>query len=325
MKIFQKRLLHKLYGEIEASGLIDHVTSDWGGIVENSELYEAIESHVKPIIKKRYKITYGNEINLAQARFKKKYHEKLSSLPEYRREYAEKALYRIIQKYYQELDHKIDPIVNVVLDAFEKTDYHQVLEHISNSRGSDVATIAEALSEFGMVDLALMVEQTNSRLAFLDSLEALCDVRETLEETVHKAIENNLWLFGNEFSLFSSNKTLKKQIEDYLSKEYQGDNATKRPDLLLNENILNEYSLIEFKRPKHNLTYDDYQQATKYRNEFMRYTDKDIKVKLIGGKRGVDLPTKNREPNVEVLLFNEIISSARRNLDWLLKELRGRA
>lgn len=322
---FPKKLLPKLYGEIEASGLIDHVTSDWGGIVENSELYEAIEAHIKPILKDTYKKTYGNEISLAQARYKKRYYEKLSALPEHKREYAEKALSKIIQKYYQEPDYKIDPIVNVVLDAFEKSDYHQVLEHINNSKGSDIATIAEALSEFGLVELALMVEQTNSRLAFLDSLESLCDNPKTLEEEVHKAIENNLWFLGHEYSLFSSNITLKKQVEEYLSKKYTGENASNRPDLLLNENILNEYCLIEFKRPNHCLTYTDYQQAAKYRNDFKKYTEKSIRVKLIGGKRGNDLPQlESREPNVEVIVFNELISTARNSLAWLLKELNSR-
>lgn len=321
-----KKLLHKLYGEVEASGLVDHVTSDWGALVENSELYDALKEHIKPILKERYKVSYGNEISLAQARLKKKYHKKLKALPEHKREYAEKALSKIIQKYYQEPDSKIDPIVNVVLDAFEKTGYHQVLEHINDSRSSDIVRIAEVLGEFGIVELALMVEQTNSRLAFLDALELLCDNPDTLEESVHKAIENNLWLFGQQYTLFSSNLTLKKQIESYLAKKYKGKNSKKRPDLLLNENINQEYCLIEFKRPKHRLKYKDYQQATEYRNDFGQYTEKDIRILLIGGKRGNDLPSsEKREKNVKILVFSEVISTARKNLDWMLKELKSKA
>lgn len=320
-----KKLLHKLYGEIEASGLVDHVTSDWGALVENSELYDELKEYIKPILKEQYKVSYGNEISLAKARLKSKYHRKLEALPEHKREYAEKALSKIIQKYYQEPDSKIDPIVNVVLDAFEKTGYHQVLEHINDSRSSDIVRIAEVLSEFGMVELALMVEQTNSRLAFLDALELLCDNPDTLEDSVHKAIENNLWLFGQQYTLFSSNITLKKQIESYLEKKYKGENSKKRPDLLLNENIHQEYCLIEFKRPKHRLEFKDYQQATGYRNDFGQYTEKDIKILLIGGERGSDLPSpQRREKNVKILVFNEIISTARKNLDWMLMELKSK-
>ena len=38
---------------------------------------------------------------------------------------------------------------------------------------------------------------------------------------MHKSIEQNLWLFGPEFSLFASNVTLKKQAE-LLSQKYAG-------------------------------------------------------------------------------------------------------
>lgn len=43
---------------------------------------------------------------------------------------------------------------------------------------------------------------------------------------------------------------------------------------------------------------------------------------LIGGNRTHELAnTKYSENNVEILVFNEIISTARNQLSWLLKEL----
>jgi len=84
--------------------------------------------------------------------------------------------------------------------------------------------------------------------------------------------------------------------------------------------------LIEFKRPSHNLRHKDYQQATAYRNDFVPYTSAEMKVMLVGGKRGQDLPPYyNKEPNSEVVIFDEIISSARNQLNWLLVELGGEA
>ena len=143
---------------------------------------------------------------------------------------------------------------------------------------------------------------------------------------VHTALENCLWIFGIKYSVFSSNKTLKRQVEDYLGKRYTGKRASKRPDLLLSVNFANEYLLIEFKRPSHSLRYKDYQQATEYRNDFVPYTNSEIKVLIVGGKRGSDLPPHyNKEPNSEVVIFDEIISSARNQLNWLLVELGGEA
>jgi hypothetical protein len=135
-------------------------------------------------------------------------------------------------------------------------------------------------------------------------------------------LQGSLWIFGAEYSLFSSNQTLKKQVEDYLAIKYKGDLANKRPDLLLNENLAGEYLLIEFKRPSHPLNFNDYQQATSYRNEFRKHTDKQIRVLLIGDGRSSDFPNVNsREPLVSALVMTEVISTARRQLDWLLKHL----
>ncbi|MCI5157060.1 MAG: ATP-binding protein [Candidatus Electrothrix sp. AUS1_2] len=319
---FPPKLLNKLYGEIEADGLSDHVTADWGALIENSELLRKVEETLQPILREKFQEEYGREINLAQARLKKKINDRLASLPEYKREYADKAIKKILHRYYGEPESKLEPIVNVVLDALERSDYREVIEHLYEASNADIATIAEVLNEFGLVELAVMADQTNSRLTFLDSLEQICDENKTLEESVHKAIENNLWTIGHEYTLFSSNKTLKKQIEEYLDKEYKGEIGELRPDLLLNENILQEYLLIEFKRPNHTLRYQDYQQATRYRNDFGRYTDKKIRVILIGGKRGNDLPPKEQwEPQVEIIIYSEMISTARNRMNWLLKEL----
>jgi len=99
---FPPKLLDKVYGEVEVDGLIDHVTADWGALVENSELYQEVAEHIRPIIKKKVKEEYGREMNLAQARLKKKINERLAQLPEYKRQYADKAIKSILSRYYGE-------------------------------------------------------------------------------------------------------------------------------------------------------------------------------------------------------------------------------
>lgn len=323
---FPPKLLEKIYGEVEVDGLFDHVTADWGALVENSELYQEVADYIRPIVKEKVKEEYGREMNLAQARLKKRINERLAELPEYKRQYADKAIKSILGRYYGEPESKVEPIVGVLLDALERTDYRAVLDYIHDAQHSDIAKLAEALSEFGLAELAIVAEQAKSRLEFLDRFEELCKKDDTEESVVHTALEKCLWIFGIKYSVFSSNKTLKRQVEDYLDKKYSGKRANKRPDLLLSANFANEYLLIEFKRPNHSLRYKDYQQATEYRNDFVPYTNSEMRVLLVGGKRGQDLPPHyNKEPNSEVVIFDEIISSARNQLNWLLVELGGEA
>ena len=95
-----------------------------------------------------------------------------------------------------------------------------------------------------------------------------------------------------------------------------------RPDLFLTTNLNGERLLIEFKRPSHALVYNDYQQATGYRNDFHKNgIDQQINVIIIGGRLGSDLPAQERrEPNVSIMTFMDLISMARRQYEWLLDE-----
>nr|VFJ70983.1 MAG: Histidine kinase-, DNA gyrase B-, and HSP90-like ATPase [Candidatus Kentron sp. FW] len=321
---FPGKLLDKIYGEIEADGLYDHVTADWGALLENSELYEEMEAYIQPIIREKVREEYGREIALAQARLQKKVNQRLATLPQYKRQYADKAIKAILDKYYGELESKVEPIVSVLLDALERTDYRAVLDYIHDADRSDIAKLAEVLTEFGLAELAILGEQVKSRLEFLNRFEELCQDIQVKEAMIHASLEKNLWVFGAEYSLFSSNKTLKRQVEEYTGRKYVGDRKKERPDLMLSANFYGNHLLIEFKRPSHTLKYTDYQQATKYRNEFKSYISSEIEILVVGGKRGNDLPdSRNIEANTSIMIFDEVISQSRSQLNWLLKELGG--
>lgn len=316
---FPSKLLRKLYGEIEADGLRDHITAGWDAAVENSELLKEVESYVQPILREAYEQQYRREIQLAQARLQRTILARLSALPEHKRVFADRAIKKILDKYYGEPESKVEPVVNVLLEAMERSEYRILLEHIAEATPGDVAGVADRLDEFGLAEMAFLVQQATARKVFLDQLDALARDAATTEAVLHKALERNLWVFGPEYSLFSSNSTLRRQVEDVLGKTYTGDKADKRPDLLLNENLSGQYLLIEFKRPSHALNHDDYVQAIGYRHELAKYVGSSIQVLLVGGTRSTDFPTGNREPHVEDRIFGQVISTARRQVEWLLR------
>jgi len=320
---FPPKLLRKLYGEVDADGLRDHITAGWDAPVENSELLQALEAYLQPILREAFEQQYRRDMQLAQARLQNLVQGRLAKLPEYKRQFADRAIKKVLDKYYGEPESKVEPMVYVLLEALERSDYRTLLEHIAESRPRDIAAIAEGLADFGLVEMAWLVEQAQARTIFLNQLETLANAPGTTEATMHKALERNLWVFGPEFSLFSSNITLRRQIEDYLGKQYIGDKADLRPDLLLNENLLGEYLLIEFKRPNHALNHDNYVQAISYRHDLGKHISSPIKVLLIGGRRSPDFPTDNREPNVTAVVFDQLIASARRQLQWLLRDING--
>lgn len=320
---FPPKLLRKLYGEIEADGLLAHVTAGWDSIIENSELMATVRQFVLPILRTAFTEQYGTEMRAAHARLHKKIQAKIAQLPEYKRDFADIAIRKILEKYYGEPDNRVEPLIFVLLEALEHSDYRVLLEHIAESPRGDISSIIDSLNRFSLAEMAFLVDQTQARISFLENLDALCSNPDTLEITVHKALEHSLWFFGPQYSLFSSNITLRRQIEDYLDKKYTGEHKSKRPDLLLNENLDGHLLLIEFKRPSHGLKHEDYRQAITYRHEFSKYIpDKIIDVFIIGGHTTDDLPKDaNKEPNVRILIYKQLVSTARRQLEWLLKEL----
>lgn len=317
---FPQKLLRRLYGEIDADGLREHVTAGWDSLIENSELLARVTEMVKPIVFAAFKEKHGKEIQLAHARLRRDIKDRLAALPENRREFAEKAIKKILDRFYQEPAEKIEPFIYVLLEAIERSDYGAVVQHLAEAKRKDIGALADALDEFGLVDMAHLVEQAKAREEFLNQLEALSQDPKTLEAQMHKAIEKSLWVFGPEFSLFSSNKTLQRQVEDFLGKKFTGKRANNRPDLLLNENLKGECLLLEFKRPSHPLNRDDYTQATDYRHDLAKLVNKPIKVLVVGGKRSPDFPTSNLEPDVGATTFYDVIATARRQLSWQLTE-----
>ncbi len=265
------KVLRRVYGEVEADGLSEDITGNGFEIVENSKGYAELESFVQETIREQLLETCTREMNLAKARLQQDINRSLEKVPEYRREFASRAIERIMQRFYDESEERIRPIISVVLDALERDEYWQVLDRIDRARHEDVGALAEALRDFGVLELSMVAQQARRRLSFLDQLDALIHETATLEQTVHTALGTNLWIFGSEFALMSSNRTLAFVVDQYASERFSGGRAKMRPDLLLLSRFSERYSLIEFKRPGHTIDRMDVSQAEQYRDDLTEH------------------------------------------------------
>ncbi len=317
------KLLKRVYAEIQADGLKGDVTADWGAIVENSQAFQKVQEIIKPKIEEQIKEKFHQEINLQKARLQKRINQELANLPEHRRAFAEKALDKVLKKFFNESEDKIDTIISVVMDSFEKDDYFDVLQNIDDSKDSEIALFAEALSEFGIVEMSLIARQAQNRNKFLDFVKRLTDNKSTQEKDIHKAVERNLWMLGNEYSLMASNATLKSTVEKYCDAEFKGTRANKRPDLLLSQGITNKYLLMEFKRPSHKITRDDENQAIKYRDDLFKYFGRiTMDIIVIGGSVDTNIDSSLIGQGIKLIGYDNLISKAKTELEWLLKELK---
>lgn len=315
-----EKVRNRLYGEIEADGLDKHVTADWGEIIENSLPLQAIKSEVRSAASKHVREVCKTEVGMAKARLAKEYKSRIETLPEHRRQYANEAVERVIQKFFPEGDDKVKLLVGLVLDALEKDEYYRVCENIAKARNSDIAAIAECLDEFGLVDMAVMGQQAKRRLDFLTTLASLVRNDTTLEAEIHKALEHNLWVLGPQYSVISSNQTLKTIISDYCDVEFKGERANKRPDLFLGQSVANQKLLIEFKRPSNSVGRDAEAQAKKYRDD-LTPTHGAMSILILGGKVDASMSGMYSSADIQFRGYMAVIGDARSQLEWLLKEL----
>lgn len=318
-----EKLVKRVYGEVELTGIEDFVTADWGAVLENSKAFQEARAYINEQVKNKLRETHAKDLSLQKARLQKQINQRLQELPEYRRHYAEEALNRILKRFYGESEDRIATIADVALDAMEHDTYWAVLDRINSLSQGDVGSFAESLEEFGLLELASIGMQASRRRQFLDFFDQLTQNPKTLEKDVHKALETNLWILGRKYALMSSNATLRKMIDSYCGTSFNGPRASKRPDLLLSQDYGDTYLLIEFKRPAHDITRDDIAQAEKYRDDLSSRLSSTTKmdIMMIGRGRLATIDTRQLLGSITIHSYSSIISSARMELDWLIKSL----
>lgn len=320
-------LRNRIVGEfVVPQGSIE-TTANGVDFLEGDKIIEDIAGKLQAETKRGLKETCAVEFNLAEARFQKLLKRRLESVPEYRRDIAKERLERLIQRSYQagETEERIETLVNLVLDALERDEYWHVCDTIEKSDRADVFHFSEALHSFGLADMAFMVKQANQRLKFLDGLYALAQNPATLEKQMHEAIEGNLWIFGPEYSLMFSNQQLKTIVEQSFGRTYAEPDADKRPDLLLSSSPDHRRLLIEFKRPSIAVGREAEGQAKIYADKLTTELNTPLDILVIGGKVDKSLRDEYKSQNLRFRSYNGVITDARDQLQWLIRELGSRS
>lgn len=322
-EIIPKKLQNRVYGELICDDLEEDLTADFGAVIDNSKLYQKVISETTEKLKTSVDEVFVTDMKMARARYQRKINKELEKLPEYKQPFAKKALYKVLEKFYGETEDRINTVISVTVSAMEKDHYWDIIQNIQDTRDGDIEKFADALSEFGLLEMSIVTSQALNRLRFLDELNILVDNPKTLEKTIHKAFENNTWLLGDDYSVIFSDTGMKQAIEKVLNKKYKGDNPEKRPDLLFGRNLSRQLCLIEFKRPSFTLTRDTERQAIEYRDDLNTYYhNQKIEIILLGGRVKENISSHNEREDVQFRTYVDIIGVARQKLIWLIDELK---
>jgi predicted nuclease of restriction endonuclease-like (RecB) superfamily len=320
------RLRRRIVGEVNVPPDSIELTAAGGDVIESEKSFEHLSTELQKYFQESLTQTHTQEVNLARGRWKQQMERRLINVPEHRRSIIEQRMNRLISRAYQEgeKEERISTLVDLVLDALEHDEYWTACHELHESERTDVMHLAEALLEFGLCDLAFMGRQAKSRLDFLKSLDRLARNPDTLEKQMHKAIEKNLWVFGPQYSLMSSNQQLATIAQQCGEEALPHTSNRTRPDLLLSQDGFQNRLLVEFKRPTHPVGRDDEAQASKYADWLKRRLQLSVNIVVIGGTTDELLCEEHTGKRTQFLSYAKLIADAQAALDWLLEQLKER-
>jgi hypothetical protein len=285
----QFRVVDRIYGEIEATFFdpekpehrIDEfaISTDRDGVNINHPKYLAYKQWVETRIRT---IARDIERELAAKR-REQIRERLKRFPPHVVKYARHVLQSI--DFSQMSEREAVATIEAVARALESTAMREILEKLKDADPRDLQKLAVLLQDWGFYEIAMIAEMIRGRLEALEKFSLVVSDLASLEyRDVHSLLENNIWILGDSYKLFSSNKTLKTILDKELDAMYRG-NEKKRPDIIV-KTLQEQLILIELKRPNYIIGANDLPQLLKYLSLVKRHMPqvKVVDCFLIGGK-----------------------------------------
>lgn len=317
-----QKLLRRVYGEIIADSLEADVTADWGSIIANSKVLHELRDKVRPVLEKSFGNVYQREVDAAKVRLRRRINGSMDRIPDYRKEQAQIIMEKVIRKFFGESETRQAAVFSLLLDAFQQNDYFPVMKKLEASRESEIDEITDVFSEFGLLDVALLAQQSQQRLTVLNDFEHLILNPATDPSQVHRVLSNNLWMLGNAFSMVSTGPDLTEVIQLYTGHKFTNGHAAHAPTLLLLRDFNRRFILLDLKGPDHTIELLDRRRAKEFQADLKVYLPgRDIEVLIIGGALSQTLVDQSPRAEIKFLSYKGMVSDARVQLNWLIGEL----
>ena len=247
----------------------------------------------------------------------------LKDLPEELRKKFEVAIKIIVPRLNNLSDENAIVIIEFISRLAETESMLQIIEKINDADSKDLEKLSKLLDEWGIYELTEVATLIKNRLKVIRKINEMINDPITKEfPDMHRVLENNLWILNDSYKLFSSNRQLKTILDKEVLSKYQ-EHSEKRPDVICNS-LLNNYLVIELKRPSYKITVDDYPQVMLYNNILKSNFPNAEKLDcyLIGKEYDSTMskePTMQGKVTIYLRSYNEIIEEAKKRYEEVLK------
>ncbi|MFH2069619.1 MAG: ATP-binding protein [Elusimicrobiota bacterium] len=156
-------------------------------------------------------------------------------------------------------------VMDLLIKSIGSNEIIGILRKLGEADVKDIQKLAHILEEWGIYEISSTTEHIKNRLLIIDKFEEVIKDINSLEyEDIHKLLEKNLWLLNDNYTIYSSNASLKTVLANKISKKFRK-HESDRPDLIVKTSS-RKVLIIELKRPSHKITSKDFAQVSEYKN-----------------------------------------------------------
>jgi hypothetical protein len=251
----------KIVGEVSAEFLDsendglragDLINTTRDGFLEDSPIVKKFDEWVQDFLKKVIQGVDESEMSRRTNALLSRpaVRERLDRMPAHIRATATKVVRGILAKLKNVAEDEAGDLIEWVLRYYESNVLRELMRAIVAADVADAEKLSGLIQEWGLKQVNSVTDIIKTQIDIIGKLEQVVISNTTLEIDVHSLIESNLWLIREGLELWSSDKPLKKVLEDKIDELYK-DRENIRPDLVCrSRNDGNEAVIMEFKRPK---------------------------------------------------------------------------
>lgn len=202
-----------------------------------------------------------------------------------------KELYSVQPKIFQNLtttqSKTIVGFLNLLLDTEQRESILTIVENVVNLSDEERDELANTLKKTNLSHINALIKLLENRFNVVEILKTLIfDLEKFTNEREHiqKVIEENYWLFGEQFHLVSADKNFEVLLNNYFAhleidnkkpEKIESKEKLKRPDIFVsrksdipdatnNDLTIEENIIVELKRPSVVIGSEQFQQVERY-------------------------------------------------------------
>lgn len=206
--------------------------------------------------------------------------------------------------------------------------YVSILKKLPTQGKRALEQLEYLLENWSLQQITTVAQTIKSRLDTLELFRRQIENEKTFEirgdKSIHRILENAMWMIDERYFLLKSNKTLRNFIGKEMSKKDKEKYGDKRPDFVCGS-VGDRLIIVELKRPSKTLNIEDLNQLETYLTVLEAYTTKyrSHEAYLMGNKQDEDLikRSKFRSSIFKIWTYTDLIDNTETRYEEFLKHI----